>query len=663
MKPILYEASETEFKSNGMGRLSDAISCKVVEERNGQYELEMKYPVTGIHYEDLIEERIIASRHDDTDDIQPFRIYKITRPMNGQVEVNARHISYQLSKVAVMPMTANGCAASLAAMKENSVGDNPFTFWTDKTVDGKFAIHQPVSFRSFLGGTAGSILDIFGPGEYEWDKYTVKFHSHRGSDSGVTIRYDKNLTDVKKTTNSSGIWTGIVPFWYGMDENESEILVTLPEKAVYAETVSDYAYRMVVPIDFSGTFESVPSVEQLRTTAEAYVRNNADTSIPSSIDVSFVNLWQTEEYKDVAPLQRLKLCDTVTIHHRTLGIENRAKIVSVTYDVLLERYTTMTIGEVRTSLGEAIQEAVSGASRNDVATLTSMELAIRHATDVLSGALGGNVKIQTNVSGQPIAIYVMDTADYSTARKILRFNQSGIAFTTGGSSGSYTTICSMDGKIPTSRLSGNISADIITTGILNASLMTTGELKVSRAGKEKFYVNLATGIVRIVADSFSMANGDTIESVAETAAQSALAQALPDAVESAVAAQVIDAAGDAVSEALPIAVSNAVDAAVPAAVNNAVSSAVPTAVNAAVSDALSGFPLELFGGGTIGEEGTCTITIDEGFEATDVYYVFLQKEGEGDLWISAKAATGFTVSGTVGIAFAWNLKYQHSQEG
>ena len=231
-------------------------------------------------------------------------------------------------------MTANSCAGALAAMKQNSVGDNPYEFWTDKDVEGNFTISQPVSFRSYLGGTAGSILDVYGTGEYEWDKYLVKFHTHRGSDSGVTIRYGKNLTDVKKVTDSSGIWTGIVPFWHGLDENESETLITLPEKVVYADTAEDYAYKMVIPVDFSGSFQSVPTEAQLRETAGAYVRNNATSAIPSSIDVSFVNLWQTEEYKNVAPLQRLRLCDTVTIHHRTLGVENKAKIVSVTYDVL-----------------------------------------------------------------------------------------------------------------------------------------------------------------------------------------------------------------------------------------------------------------------------------------------------------------------------------------
>ena len=598
-----------------------------------------------------------------------------------------------------MPMAANSCAGALAAMKENSVGDNPYEFWTDKNVDGPFRITQPVSFRSYLGGTAGSILDVYGTGEYEWDKYTVKFHRHRGSDSGVTIRYGKNLTDVKKITDSSGIWTGIVPFWYGLDENESEILVTLPEKAVYAETAGDYAYKMVIPIDFSGSFESVPTVEQLRETAGAYVRNNADTAIPSSIDVSFVNLWQTEEYKNVAPLQRLRLCDTVTIHHRTLGVENKAKIVSVTYDVLLERYSTMTIGEVRTSLGEAIQSAVAEANRNDVATLTSMELAIRHATDLLAGVLGGHFRLLQNASGQPTGFVVMDTTDTETATKVLRVSTAGVQYSTAGYTGSYTTICTLDGKISASAIkTGSFDASLIKTGVLNATLMTAGILKASRGNKERFYVDFGTGTVRIVADSFAMANGDTIETVAAQAASDALAEALfdavsgevgdvlPAAVNSAVAAAVPSAVNAAVPSAvsaevesqLPSAVSDAVGDAVPAAVNTAVATAVPTAVNAAVPSAvseevnaavpvavaaaMSTLPLDLFGSGTIGEEGSCSIPIDEGFDATTVYYVFLQKEGEGDLWVAAKAADSFTVRGTPGLLFAWNLKYRAPDE-
>jgi phage minor structural protein len=210
---------------------------------------------------------------------------------------------------------------------DNAKGDCPFTVWPDKDLTASFTVSQPATVRSLLGCVAGSILDVYGPGEFEWDRFTVKFHASRGINAGVMIRYGKDLTDVKKTTDTSNIWTGIVPFWVGLNDEEQETLVTLSEKVIYAENSDDYVYRMVIPVDMSSYFLERPTEEQLRTRAESYVRANAETGIPATIEISFVALWQTEEYKNIAPLQKLRLCDTVTVYHRGLGIENSAKIV------------------------------------------------------------------------------------------------------------------------------------------------------------------------------------------------------------------------------------------------------------------------------------------------------------------------------------------------
>lgn len=465
MKPILYPAGETDFINNGLGRLSEATKCLVTEERNGQYELEMVYPITGLHYKEICEERIIAARHDDTGDVQPFRIYKITRPMNGKVTVYARHISYQLSKVTVMPFTASTCANALQGMLTNAEGDCPFSIWTDRLLEANFSVTEPATFRSLLGGVAGSILDVYGPGEYEWDKFTVKFHTQRGNDESVMIRYGKNMTDVKKTTDTSSIWTGVLPFWSGMDDAQNAVLVTLPERVIYSDAVQDYVYRMVVPLDMSTSFEEQPTVEQLRSAAQSYVTNNAHTSIPTSIDVSFVALWQTEEYKDVAPLQKLKLCDTVTVYHKGLGIENKAKIVSVTYDALLERYEKMTIGEVKASLNDSIR-SISEEIKKDVPTTTSINQAISLATNILTGSQGGNIMINTNAQGQPVEILALNTADISTATKVLRLNKDGLSFSTTGYTGTYTTVLSMSGELAAELIKGVFDAALIKKGIL-----------------------------------------------------------------------------------------------------------------------------------------------------------------------------------------------------
>lgn len=473
----------------------------------------MQYPVTGRHYQEIVEERIIAAKHDDTDDVQPFRIYKITRPMNGIVTISARHISYQLSKVAVMPFAADTCAEALAGMISHSVGDCPFTIWTDRLLEAHFHVDVPSSFRSLLGGVSGSILDIYGPGEYEWDKFTVKFHSHRGSDQNVYIRYGKNMTDVKKTTDTSNIWTGILPYWAGTDEAEQAILVTLPEQVIYSDYADDYVYRMVVPVDFSSAFQEQPTEEQLRSRAQTYVRANAADGIPASIDVSFVALWQTEEYKNWAPLQKLKLCDTVTVYHKGLGIENKAKIVSVTYDVILERYEKMTIGEVKTNLGDSIRQ-ISEEIKKEVPTTASVSQAISLATNILSGSMGGNIMINTNAQGQPVEILAMDTADIKTTTKILKIDKNGISVSAAGYSGAFTVLLDMDGKLDGAALKGIIDAALVKSGTLSdkQSNVTWNMATGAFTGKNVTITNLSATAVtgeRVSGDTVSSGDGYT----------------------------------------------------------------------------------------------------------------------------------------------------------
>lgn len=93
MIPCLYASTETKFDHNGIGKMADALSCVVTEKRNGSFELELVYPADGIHAENLEEGNIILAKPSDTGRPQPFRIYKITTPIDGKLTVKARHIS------------------------------------------------------------------------------------------------------------------------------------------------------------------------------------------------------------------------------------------------------------------------------------------------------------------------------------------------------------------------------------------------------------------------------------------------------------------------------------------------------------------------------------------------------------------------------------------
>lgn len=74
------------------------------------------------------------------------------------------------------------------------------------------------------------------------------------------------------------------------------------------------------------------------------------------------------------------------------------------------------------------------------------------------------------------------------------------------------------------------------------------------------------------------------------------------------------------------------------------------------------------GESVISDDGTCMIDIDDIFqESANVgikYYVFLQREGEGDCWIAEKEQNYFVVKGTPGLKFSFEIKarqieYEH----
>lgn len=346
---LLFEGNETDFASNGLGALQEATYCQVTQERNGVFEAEIQYPVTGLHYKDLANRKLVFVKPDPYSDAQPFRIYQITKPISGIVTLYARHIAYDLMGIPISPFSVGGVQSALQGLQSNAALPNPFTFWTDKSASATFTVESPTACWSLLGGNTGSILDVFG-GEYEFDRFTVKLWNQRGSDNGVTIRYGKNLTDLKQEENISNVATGIYPYWKAGDGT----LVELPEKIVNAP--GNYDFQRVVPVDFTGDFDSQPTESQLREKAEAYVTDN-NIGVPTvSISVSFQPLEQTEEYKNLALLERVHLCDTVTVEYPALGVSAKAKCVKTVYDALADRYVSIELGDAKSNMADIIAD-------------------------------------------------------------------------------------------------------------------------------------------------------------------------------------------------------------------------------------------------------------------------------------------------------------------
>lgn len=449
MIPVLYDKTETAYTTNGIGRLSGAVSCLVTEERNGVFALEMVYPSSGEHYADITPGMQVLASVGKGRQTQPFEITKVTRPISGKVTVEAEHKSYQMELIPVGPCEAESATEALAALKAAAAESCPFTFWTNKVTIASFAHTAPGSLRSRLGGEAGSVLDVFG-GEWEFDRFTCRLWSSRGEDRGVVLRYGKNITDINQEESIQNTITGVYPYY-----QSETAYVELTEKVLHSEHADEFPYQRTMVLDLSSEFDATPTEAQLRTAAESYMSRHSIGVPKVNLKVSFVDLAQTEEYKDVAPLEEVRLCDTVGVYFEPLGVEAKAKVVRTVWNALEDRYDSVEIGEVRANMARTIaaieKETIQAVDRS------ALSNAFKVLTDAITGASGGVIRFNYNSDGQPYELLILDTGNIDTAVNVWRWNSGGFGHSSTGYNGEYTVGITQDGQIV---------ADMITTGIL-----------------------------------------------------------------------------------------------------------------------------------------------------------------------------------------------------
>lgn len=472
MIPVLFPADSTDFNTYGIGILADCLSCEVAEERNGVYECKLTYPITGVLYSEIKNERLVKAKPNDTSLDQIFRIYRVTTPIDGVVTIYAQHISYDLSNIAVLPWASSSISPPLAMQRlfsQTTSGHN-FTCSTDLSQPRSFSISKPQSIRACLGGTKGSFLDVWG-GEYEWDNYKVILHFKRGRDTGVVIEYGKNLTELEHDDDNTHIYTHLLPYAVYINENGSDTVVTLTEVTLPIVT-ADISRTKTLIKDFTDFFEPETTIteDQLRSIAQSYLESNPlGTALPT-ITISFEPLWKLPEYS--ALLERVSLCDIVTIRHSKLRIATKSKVVSTVYDTLAERYNSITLGSAKSNLLNTVSDiqTVATETKNKINRLPSlMEQAIRSATSLITGQSGGYVVICTDSeTGYPNELLILDNPDIHKAVHVWRWNMGGLGFSKTGYNGPYETAITADGQIV---------ADFITSGSLIANIIKAGVLQ------------------------------------------------------------------------------------------------------------------------------------------------------------------------------------------
>lgn len=511
MIPILYAASETDFTTNGIGLLTDAVSCTVTEERNGAYELTLAYPAKGHLAEYIAEDAIIKAKANDTDEPQLFRIYKSGKQIGSNTTWNAEHISYELTGNPVEQFSVSGVNAeqALNRLLAAAVFKHKYTAISDITTVNSTSIADVVSVRKALGGVEGSILDTWG-GEYHFNNYRIELLKARGADNGVTIEYGKNLTDAKQERNISNIATAIFPYAkYTPEGTEDEAYVSLKEKTLVLAGAANYAYKRCEIVDFSSEWESgtIITEDMLRAKAEAYLEK-ISTEPDINITLSYAQLKKTKDYKNIQAMESVALCDTVTVRIDKLQIEATAKIVKAKYDSLKERYDTMEIGSVRTNLTKQLtatqQEITDSIKRNQTRAeqiKKQIEQTIVDVTAAITGNSGGYVVLYPEKN--PQEIYILDRPELSKAKNVWRWNLAGLGHSSTGVNGTFTTAITADGQIV---------ADFITAGELTGSILKAGTVYA-----EALDVEYRNTVTKHADDAANKAYEDSLSKIQTTA--------------------------------------------------------------------------------------------------------------------------------------------------
>lgn len=455
MIPRLYAAGTTTFDNEGLGALSDSISCEVSNSINGVPELNLTYPTTGVRANEIGERCVIVADENHNLKGQAFVVRTIDKSTPGTMRIYAIQLAvYYVESTGLEPFTASRLADAIRDMPDHMTNSIPVRVTATLGSSKAFNHSVPSSVKMAMGGMEGSLLDTYG-GEWNFYRIDAVLVSRKGDDYGVVIRWGKNLQKLDTTIDWTGTYTGIYPYWVSF-EDKHVVQMTNP---VYS--LGTFDHTRILMMDLSTEFQEEPTEAQLLAYVTAYATRNNLVNPKISWNVELKELRGTPEYEDVALLENVSLGDTVHIFLKPFNVNASARIVSAKYDVLREQYNDLTIGSVRASLASTMAAQAEETEKAAVAGAEGvMGDAIKNATDLITGNKGGYIVTVLNAAGEPIEQLIMDDPDITQASQVWRWNLSGLGYSSTGYQGPYTTAITQNGEIV---------ADFIKTGTLDAA--------------------------------------------------------------------------------------------------------------------------------------------------------------------------------------------------
>jgi len=302
---------------------------------------------------------------------QLFRIYEVgADDETNTVTVRARHISYDFKGNSTLDCVITNASPqeAIAALQTALVDEDLRTVATNVT--GK-TVTADWSFKNPVNALLDPDIGLMGKLGARLVRNNENFYLLSGNGrSGITIAYGVNMLGVNWTRNIENVVTRVIPRSGTSDKGYLYISnggkingSTAPDQGkMYIESANSGDYQrtryMILNCNYSvgQEYEKADGTKAKYTEADVlakmredaisvFIKDHADGA-DIELDVEFLLLGDTEEYKQYKGLQTVCLYDVVTVKTGKSGIDAEAVVTEYEYDCLRKRYNSIKLGTI-----------------------------------------------------------------------------------------------------------------------------------------------------------------------------------------------------------------------------------------------------------------------------------------------------------------------------
>ena len=472
----------TVILSNGDAILDNFCTCcKVTENLEGTYELDAEFIIDdkGL-WEYLQEEAILKVKVDYGDEY--FRIIK-PRKTRTRVIIYAVQVTiYETIHLwlnDVRPTGLNGTAA-INWILDGAVGVKELEVYSNISTSNT-AYYENINMYKAIHDCDQSFLNRWG-GEIQRRGYLLKILDKVGKDRGVQIKSCKNLKGFEANTNVDSITTRIKP--KGNNGITIDGFIDSPIINNYARAYTkEFTYNDVKVKSADDETEGFSTLEEaqaeLKRLAQLEYTENKVDIISADYTIDFVDLSQTEEYKNYIKAERVYIGDKVSVFESKLNINVVVRAIERNYNVLTQKVEEIKLSNKdigRKSINDVMIDISKEIEKND----NSIEKWIQ-------SFINAGIK-DSYVFYNKEELIVCDSPTIEEAIHVWRFNKNGLAHSANGYQGPYDIALTADGKV---------NANMILAGMLKGQYIDARNITVPDGNGDITFSVSSDGKVRI----------------------------------------------------------------------------------------------------------------------------------------------------------------------